>query len=522
MRYALNAKQMKEVDQYSIDTIKIPSMVLMERAAYAVTERVIAAASHLSKIIVICHTGNNGGDGIAVARMLFLKGYDAAVWLLGDTDHMTLETKQQYIIACNLGLSIMRECDLSEYNILVDAIFGIGLSRNIEGRYAEIVVQINERRNRKADHNSHCYVIAVDIPSGISADDGSVKGIAVMADETVTFGEQKLGLMLYPGVEYAGKTIVADIGFAPLSKAMEQEAFYYYEESDLNRLPVRKAYSNKGTYGRVLVIAGSDTVTGAAYFTALAAYRMGAGLVKILTAKKAIPVLQTLLPEALFAAYDENQKLNQEEVVRCIAWATVIAAGPGIGTDPLAQSLVETVIAECKVPLVLDADALNILAMKANGELLGTEERFSYFNNILSDNTILTPHLKEFSRLSLYSLNKILSILIDKRSDVIYNTKLTYVIKDTRTIVTSRNLKYLNQSGNHGMATGGSGDVLSGVIAGLIATGIKLEEAATLGVYVHGLAGDAAAKAVGAPFMLARDIIDALSAILKDYEGRSL
>ena len=518
MQYAVNSSQMKFLDQTTIQKIGIPSMVLMERAAYEFSKAVCSRATHHDKILTVCGVGNNGGDGIAIARILTGYGYAVDILIVGDQNKMTMETKQQLDIAMNLGLSIRTETNFTEYTIIIDSIFGIGLSKPVQGLHADIIRSINEQSGR-------AYIIAVDIPSGISADHGQILGIGVKADETITFEELKLGLLLYPGAEYAGRITVAKIGICTLKQSSElNDAYLYCEPCDLKRLlPKRPAYANKGTFGKVLVIAGSSKVTGAAFLSAYAAYRMGVGLVKVLTARNAIPVLQQLLPEAVFGAYDDENW--EEELAKSITFADSVVLGPGIGTDAHAFSLFFKAIEllkykECETPLVIDADALNILSTSLDSDSVNKAERYHKISNLLPRKSILTPHLMEFSRLSLEAVNNIPSILIDIARECTYNNELIYVLKDTRTIVSSQNRKVINTSGNNGMATGGSGDALTGVIAALLARGLLREDAAMLGVYVHGLAGDLASIKLGANSVLARDIIEALPEVLMNYDGK--
>ncbi len=515
MRYALDAAQMKNLDKKTMEQIGIPAMVLMERAALYIAEHVRERAKPADKIIAVCGTGNNGGDGIAAARILHLWGYQVTIGILGNLEKCTKECREQWKIAKNLGLSIRTEWEISEYNIVIDGIFGIGLSKPVGGEYAKAIQNINQ---------SGCYVVSIDIPSGVSASHGQVLSCAVRANVTITFGEQKLGLLLYPGAAYAGEVHVTDIGFA--QEKPDSLAYTYYEAADLGKLPMRMPYSNKGSYGRVLVIAGAENMAGAAYFSAAAAYRMGAGLVKILTAQKAISVLQGMLPEALFAAYDSENR--EEQIEKALEFATVIVIGPGLGTEAAAGELLLKVCKEAKVPLIVDADGINLLAQlldemipavsQITDEAERLYQRIYHIKGILPENTVLTPHLKELSRLTLYPLNKIPSNLIDIAGYCTYNNLMIYVLKDSRTIVASKDLRYINVSGTNGMATGGSGDVLTGIIAGLVAQGLGAGKAATLGVYLHGLAGEEAAKVKSTYSMLAGDIIEALPEVLRYHD----
>ncbi|MBP3576483.1 MAG: NAD(P)H-hydrate epimerase, partial [Lachnospiraceae bacterium] len=286
MKYALGSGQMKAIDRYTIETVGIPSMVLMEKAAMAVVRHTKELCSEKDTILAVCGYGNNGGDGIAAARILFMEGYHVAIYMVGEKERATKETKQQMKIAKKIGVPMLRKVKWEEYTVIVDAVFGIGLTRAVAGEFRKIVESIN---------NSEAKVVAVDIPSGVSADDGKVLGIAVKADVTVTFGYQKVGCLLFPGSECAGRVFVEDIGFANGGLSEAPKRFYFDEEPGA-LLPIRQKNSNKGTYGKVLVIAGSKNMSGAAYFAATAAYRMGSGLVRILTAQENREILQRQIP----------------------------------------------------------------------------------------------------------------------------------------------------------------------------------------------------------------------------------
>lgn len=504
---------MKAIDNYTIDHINIPSMVLMERAALHVAEQVKKHIDMNSKILAVCGFGNNGGDGIAAARILTIEGYSVDILTVGDEHKATEQTEEQLKIARNLGISIDNNININEYTIIIDAIFGIGLSKPVTGAYETIINAINAGDN---------LVFSVDIPSGLSADKAKPYNAAVRADYTITFGWIKQGLILYPGYEYAGEVIVADIGFPKMALETVKPNYFTYDSSDLNKLPERKEHSNKGTYGKVLIIAGSTNICGACFFSAKAAYRTGAGLVKIVTVTENRAILQTLLPEALLTTYNSNMELNNEiidKIVNDIKWASVIVFGPGIGVNSYSDKLLDIVIDNTKVPVIIDADGINLLANRVNkSPSLNsncTTEAIEKLTSILPDQTILTPHLLELSRLINIPLEIIQEDLILFAEKCTYNNKLIFVIKDEKTIVTNQNKGYINTSGNNGMATGGTGDVLTGVIAGFIAQGLNQFEAATLGVYIHGLAGDMAAKVKGTYGLMASDVIEALTEVLK-------
>lgn len=523
MKYAVNSKEAKLIDSYTINELKIPDAVLMERAAYetaAVMKKSITKDDH---ILTVCGPGNNGGDGIAAGRILYLQGYHVAILFVGDENKASAGLKAQMEIAVNLGIPLENCNKLPEYNIIIDAIFGVGLSRPVIGEFEEIINKINEEDST---------VFSVDIPSGISSDNGQVLNTAVRADHTITFGHQKLGLLLYPGAEYAGQITVADIGFPGIATEHANPGTFYYEKEDLKRLPARNNYSNKGTFGKVLIIAGSKGMSGAACLSAKAAYRTGAGLVKVLTSKENRIIVQTSLPEALFAAYDDccDESENDQRILSDLTWADVIVIGPGLGLSRNAEKLLDIVIKNVKVPVVIDADGINLLAgMLDQTDLLKQSNnpresvtisetirhRLDQLSSILGEQTILTPHLMELSRLLRVPVSDIVNNLVDTAIQCSYNKKLIYAIKDARSIVVSNERKYINVSGNNGMATGGSGDVLTGIIAALTAQGMMPYEAACLAVYIHGLAGDEAALEKGPYSMMAGDIVNCIDKVVQ-------
>ncbi len=513
MKYAVNSEGMKGIDDYTVEKVKLPALVLMERAALE-TVRIMKKKIHKEdRILVVCGPGNNGGDGVAAGRILFQQGYRVALLFVCDEKSFSSQMRLQTEIAENLGLTVENNYKPDEYNIIVDAIFGVGLSRPVEGQYKAVINSIN---------HSDSIVYAIDIPSGISSDTGKIMNIAVRADYTVTFGYMKQGLLLYPGADCAGEITVADIGFPKEALRHNMPDAFYYDREDLSKLPARSAYSNKGTYGRVLVIAGSKGMGGAAYLSAKAAYRCGAGLVKVLTASDNRIVLQSLLPEALFAAYDSND-LGMEECINdiktSIGWASAIVIGPGLGKSKRAEELINLVLKHSAVPVIADADALNLIAEGLDREgISSSEDRLIRLEQIFKEGTVLTPHLKELSRMIGIPMASITDNLIDTARRCSYNSKLIYVMKDARTMVAGAGKLYINSSGNNGMATGGSGDVLTGIIAALIAQGMTAYDAACLGVYVHGLAGDEAAVLKGTYSLMAGDIIESIYKVLNNKD----
>ena len=501
MEFLVTAAQMKQCDEYTIRSIGIPSMVLMERAALAVVEEMQKERLDLSSVLVVCGAGNNGGDGFAVARLLDEQGIRVTVAFEGKESSLTEETFRQKNICMKCGIKPCSNYREREYTVIVDALFGVGLSRLVEGHYAELLDWINRQ---------NAVRIAVDIPSGVSADSGKILGTAVKADLTVTFAYRKQGHILYPGTEYCGRVVRRDIGITADGLRHAVTAFTYGED-DLTRVAQRKPYSNKGTYGKVLLIAGSRCMSGAAYLSALAAYRSGSGLVHVFTQECNRTIIQSCLPEAILTTWEED-KLPDEKLVSALDWADVIGIGPGLGRGVMTGHILEYVLEHWQKPLVIDADGLNELS-NYREKLLATKAK-----------VIVTPHIGEMMRLTGMQKEEILDDICRAASDFAEKFHVICVLKDARTVVTDGTRIYLNTSGNNGMAAGGSGDVLTGLITGLLAQGMQKFEAAALGVYVHGLAGDLACQRKGCYGMMAGDIAEQIGEVLKKAEdgGREL
>ena len=520
MQFIADADEAKEIDGISIHEIGIPSFVLMERASLSVADCVLAFAEKgADRILVVCGMGNNGGDGVACGRILAEKGFSVAVLLLGQEKKASEEMKQQLLIARNLSIPVITTALPSEYTIIIDAVFGIGLSRDITGEYAEWVRKIN---------TSGALIVSVDIPSGIDASTGKVLGAAIRADYTVTFGVKKRGLVLFPGMQYAGQVIVADIGFPAMAvEKVKPKAVSYGREDILTLFPKRIPRSNKGSYGKILVIAGSAQMSGAAFFAAAAAYRMGSGLVKILTHENNRTMLQANLPEALLSTYDGTELFGKGEaagkgdgkafsfgkrLAEELQWATTVIIGPGLGQSDTAYFFLKQVLTLRDIPVLVDADGLNLLAKVLEGgddTLNSIESDGRHFQ--LPGNFLLTPHLKEMSRLVKRSVEQIKD---DMPAACQHISGAVLALKDARTIVSDGERLYINQSGNNALAKGGSGDVLSGMIGGLLALGMPSFEAASLGLYLHGLTAEEYVGKRGFSSMLASDILEELKNLL--------
>lgn len=493
MRRIVNSEEMRECDRNTIEYFGIPSLVLMERAALSVADSIPKEFMH-ERILVVCGNGNNGADGLAVARLLQQRGCEVTVAQMPDTGKRSKENQVQRNILEQYGFCILDAVpEDSQYACVIDALFGVGLSRAPKKEFAEWIGQMNRLLG---------YKVAVDMPSGVSSDTGEAYPASFQADLTVTFAYQKLGQLLYPGREKCGIVKVADIGITDDSWLDRKPFCYAPEKAELYHLPHRPPRSNKGTFGKLLVIAGSKNMAGAALFCAQAAYGTGCGLVKIHTPEENRMILQSALPEAILSVYEEKRP-KTELLDTAIQWADVIAIGPGLGTGKQARRMVEQTLEYADVPLVADADALNILAQRP--ELLARTKA----------PLIITPHLGEMARLCGKQISDIQNTMLQTAVSFAKSNHLVCVLKDAVTVTTDGTDVYLNTSGCSAMAKGGSGDVLTGIIAALLAQGMTPKDAAYMGVYIHGLAGEAAAAQVGIYSVLARDIVAAIGRALQ-------
>ncbi len=490
MKYLVLASQMRRYDSNTIEKIGIPACVLMERAALAAAQLVEAHCKEHKKarVLVMAGYGNNGGDGLALSRLLSEKAFRVEVWCVGDPDKASDQWRRQREILSHYPVEFVAQPKGDEYEALVDALFGVGLSRELSGIYGEAVRKFMSLAGWK---------LALDLPSGVDSDTGRILGCAVRADATLTFGFCKVGLMLYPGCEYAGEVEIADIGISERSFFGMPPQMYAYDEEVAALLPKRAKNGHKGTFGRLLLIAGSVNMAGAAVLAARAAYRAGAGMVKVATDAENRIILQQTVPEALLG---ERRQLRES-----LDWADVIAIGPGLGKSEEAFSCLEQVVMESRKPLLVDADGLNLLAehpeLKSALSRQGAEGRA----------IVLTPHIGELSRLLGESAAEC------GKNPALWGCELAagfhavVAAKDARTFVCAENQPVcVNLSGNSGMGTAGSGDVLAGVIAALLAQGMSAYKAAAVGVYVHGKAGDSVSAEIGEYSCMAGDIAQRL------------
>lgn len=494
MQRVLNGQQMQETDSYTIRHMQMPAVVLMEKAAEAVFDRVYRDTSEADRILVVCGSGNNGADGVAVARMLHIKGRRVSLFLAGSREHFTQEAVCQWHIAGNYGVEEVNIPQWPEYTVIIDAMFGTGLSRTVSGKYAEIIRQIN---------NAQARVYAVDIPSGIHAGTGQILGEAVQAECTVTFAFYKTGCLLYPGAAFCGELILSDVGIYSMDSPYDPD-IQLLEKRDLYLRKKRRPDGNKGTFGKVLLVAGNEDIYGAAYMSARAAFLSGAGMVKLLTSRENCPLIKQMLPEAMTEPVTRED--YAEKLDKALDWADCVGIGPGIGTDERAEKMVQYVLTHCDKPLVLDADALNVVS--------GHPQWLSGHRG----EVILTPHMGEMSRLWKISIPEL------KKDPFLHAGRAAkawgaiVVLKDARTCIASpEGRMYLHAFGNSGMATAGSGDVLTGAVLGQISVCDSADQAACMGVLLHGLAGDQAAEKRGEASLTAMDICEALPEVLKQF-----
>lgn len=536
-QYLVTASEMKRYDANTIEQYHMPPLLLMERAALVTVEELQRARGTVPcRVLVVAGTGNNGGDGLAVGRLLMLSGYEVTFVLTGSEDRCTRETARQLIILRAYGAEIFSTIKDCEYDIVIDALFGIGLSRPAKGAYADAIRLINGCR---------AYVCSVDIPSGVHADTGEVMGCAVQADLTVTYGFRKLGQILYPGCAYTGALVCRGMGIDGRSFLSTEPYWYTYSGRDNDVLLQRRPDGNKGTFGKALLIVGNSEIGGAALLAVKSAFRIGTGMVKVVTAVQNREILQQSVPEAMLLTYlvrhemlcdggsawgdaalcgeagvhDGNSLQGETDgfmakMEEAVAWADAILIGPGTGVGRQAKELLTFCLTRSMLPLVIDADGINLLA----GD--------SKLQEALSDGgrqgrtIVLTPHLGEFARLYGCSVMQAKAHLTEYPRELAARLKCTVVCKDARTVVAGKDNRqgYLNTTGNSGMATAGAGDVLAGMLTGLLAQKMPGEEAAAAAVYLHGTAGDIAAQRETEMCMTATDIIAAIkdAALLQD------
>lgn len=478
----VSAEKMRSLEKRIFD-LGVDSFAVMEKAAMTIAEEVKKRFGTDTKVLVCCGKGNNGGDGLAVARMLLLDGYKVAICLpLGEPS--TADATKNFEIIQKLNVEIVSEKeDFSIFDVIVDAILGTGISKDVD---LPVIDKIN---------NSPAFVIAADIPTGISSDSGRVLKMAVQADLTVALAFKKKGHSIYLGKEYCGEIVIKDIGipFEGDCDTFEVDAEYIN-----SILPAADVQAHKGDMGRISVIAGSKGFTGAATLCSESVLKSGGGLVTLFTPENLNEIYEKKLTEAMTLPLDCNDCLDADLVLGkadTLKKADAVVIGPGLGRDCDAGKIIRFLF-ENEIPVVIDADGINKVA--ANINILNEKK----------GKTVLTPHIGEFSRLTGLSSDEILADRLEKAREFAIKHGVTLVLKGAGTVIAQPDgVCFINHTGNSGMATGGSGDVLTGILGAFLARGMSTENAAVAAVYIHGLAGDIAKDSLGSESMLPTDVI---------------
>lgn len=498
------AQEMRNADREAMERYGIPGIVLMENAALCCVRELEKDLKTIcgKKIAVFAGKGNNGGDGFAIARHLFNRGAQVTVFLTCGTG-FSGDAFTNYEILEKIGCTLTDDLDMLEYQLplfdgVVDAVFGTGLRGEVTGRARGVIDQINRQAR---------YVLSVDIPSGMNADTGEILGACIRADKTVTFAAMKAGMVLFPGCELCGEIVVGDISMPEeILKDMGMEAIT--RDFVREHFPRRRKNSHKGDYGKLLVIGGSKGMTGAAALASKSALMCGAGMVTLGIAQSLNAIMEEKLTEVMtLPLQDENGSLTEDayyDIESDMNRMDTVLVGPGLGRSEEITRLVLRIAKEADVPLIIDADGLN--ALSQDMDIL--EE--------CSCDMIFTPHEAEFSRLADLDVKYIEKNRLTVASSFAQDYGVTLILKGPHTVVTAPDGKqYINMTGNPGMATAGSGDVLAGICASLVARGTKEHVAAAMAVYIHGLAGDICAQLYGEESVSAGGICGCIPEALK-------
>lgn len=508
------AEQMQELDRKAIEAYRIPGIVLMENAGRGATEVISNTFPDLQKmkIAIVAGKGNNGGDGFVIARYLLNRRISVKVYLLADPKGLRGDAETNFQIFQRMKGEVISvpsskdyqkvKKELEKFDLLIDAIFGTGLDAEVRGYYREVIDHLNTLQKP---------IVAIDIPSGLDANTGKPFGTAVRASLTITFGLPKIGHVISPGLDYVGKLKLVDIGL-PKKLVEEERIQTYLLENDEIRgwlSTPRRPDTHKGDYGHLLVIAGSVGKTGAAAMACEAALRIGAGLVTLAIPKSLNAIMEVKLTEVMTEPLPETPKQTLSlrafsSILRLCEDKKAVIIGPGIGTFKETQSLILKLIKTLNLPIILDADGLTALATQP--KTLPTTNR----------SLILTPHPGEMAKLIRSTPKDVQEDRISISRNFAQSHHVHLVLKGHRSLIaTPKGEVFINPTGNPGMASGGTGDVLTGMIGGLICQGFDILQSLQMAVYLHGLAGDEMAQELGEKSLIARDIIEKIPALLQ-------
>ncbi len=514
----LNTQQMREADRRTIDEIGIPSVVLMENAGRQAVAAMEAAFEDLptTRVGVMCGRGNNGGDGFVVARTLIQRGIETSVFLLGSVADVRGDARTNLEVLGRIGLTVveitnaqeweLHFSEVSQCELIVDAILGTGFHGQLSGLLETVVADLN---------GLGVPIVAIDLPTGVSADTPEVEGEAIEASMTVTLAAPKIPLVLPPADSHSGDLVIADIGI-PIPVLDDVEGPYLElltRERMRELVPARAADSHKGDFGRVLVIAGSLGRSGAAHLAAIGALRSGAGLVTVATPRSCLPIVAAMAPEYMTEGLEETAAgtVDYAALERVLEFkADVIAVGPGLGQSPGTAAFVHGLLERAGVPLILDADALN--AFKDDPERLVGRDGVD---------VVITPHPGEMARLLNVSVEAVQHDRLHRATEFAAGHRVHVVLKGHRTIIAGPdNRAFINLTGNSGMATGGTGDLLTGMIAAWFGQLLDAEAACKLAVYLHGTAGDLAEADEGEVALVASDVAARLGDAVLELTAR--
>jgi hydroxyethylthiazole kinase-like uncharacterized protein yjeF len=502
-----SVNEMRNLDRRAIEEYGITQEILMENAGQAAYFTILKEFGVKNKnFVIFCGVGNNGGDGLVVARKIYSNGGKVTVLILGDSSKFKGAAKQNFDIANKLQIKIENLQDISSVrekvnncDAIIDAIFGTGLDRKINGKYKDVIDLINV---------SQKTVFSIDIPSGIHGDTGQIMDTAVKAHYTTTFGLPKTGNLLYPGFELGGKLYVTHISFPPVLQDSDELKI---ATNDPESLPERSKDSHKGNYGKVLFIAGSSNYLGAPYFAALSFLKAGGGLSFLATPGTVSAFIGNKGSEIIFVPQKNTTSgsislENKQQLLQFSENIDMVVIGPGLSLNEETQILVRELSAEIRKPLLIDGDG--ITAVANDWECIKKREA----------PTILTPHLGEMARITKQKIEDIFKNKIDVLQSTTQELNATIVLKGAHSLIGYPDKRvFINLSGNPGMASAGSGDVLTGAIAAMLGLGFPVNDAVRMGVFIHGFAGDLAAKDKGEDGLIAGDIMDKLPASMKAY-----